>query len=270
MAKPRYRHIPISELEPPSKDIRTTMGEDELNDLVESIKRYGVLQPIGVRKRYDKFEVVWGYRRVRAAIMAGLATIPALVIEADDAKSDFLKLHENVMREDMNPIDTARVLSRMIKEYGLSHGQVAKMLNRSDAWVSQHLRLLSAPKELVEAVEDGKMSFTVARELVQIDDEDEVKYLTHQAVESGCSPKTAKAWKEDWKKKTNPPPPVYVPPEAVNPPPTPPPVYFPCPCCRRQYELNDLVLLRLCVDCRSLIEEVASKGHFLPSTEETE
>jgi ParB/RepB/Spo0J family partition protein len=138
-------------------------------DFVELIRKRGVFQPIGVRhiSGSDKVELVWGHRRYLGARAAGLSTIPSIVMDLDDKEALELKLAENYMREDPNPMDAARFFERVIGDYGYKEAELGSLIDRSKSYVSNHMRVLHEPF-LSELVERGRISFSVALELLGI------------------------------------------------------------------------------------------------------
>ena len=148
---------------------RTTFTEDELSELVESVKEHGVLQPIVVRRKGDgMYELIAGERRVRAAKIAGLATIPALVRNSNDEKALAMALVENIQRQDLNPMEEARAFSRLMGEFALTQDLVARSVGKDRSSIANFLRLLSLPKEVQQFIESGALSLGHAKVLAGI------------------------------------------------------------------------------------------------------
>lgn len=164
--------VPISRVEPRSDQPRKLFDEEALQDLADSISRYGLIQPITVR-RLDGgyYQIIAGERRWRASRRAGLTEVPVRILDADDQKSMELALVENLQREDLNPIEEAQGYRMLIETYGMTQDEAAKSVGKSRPAIANALRLLSLDKELTEMVEEGELSAGHARALLAIGDE---------------------------------------------------------------------------------------------------
>ena len=143
---------------------------EELEELAASVRVHGILQPIVVRPSGDGYEIVAGERRWRAAVLAGLATVPAVVRQVGELESLALALVENLQRQDLNPVERARAYRRLSHEFGLSQQEIARLVGRSQPAVANTLRLLSLPQEVLQAVEKGELSEAHARLLLEVED----------------------------------------------------------------------------------------------------
>ena len=164
--------LPISDLIPNKYQPRKNFDQIQLEDLSKSIKERGVIQPIIVRKSNSdnsKFEIIAGERRWLAARKAGLHDIPVVVTEADDLKSLEFAIVENVQRHDLNPLEEAQGYKRLIDEFSYDHEKVAKFIGKSRAHITNCLRLLSLPNEVIYLIEDEKLSQGHAKILVGLD-----------------------------------------------------------------------------------------------------
>lgn len=163
--------LPIAKIEPRREQPREYFDEDALSELADSISRYGLIQPITVRKLDSGFyQIIAGERRWRAARLAGLQELPVRVIEADDRRTAELALVENLQREDLNPIEEAKGYKTLIDEYGLTQDEAARSVGRSRPAVTNALRLLSLCPEVLELVEKDQLSAGHARTLVPLGD----------------------------------------------------------------------------------------------------
>jgi len=160
--------LPINLIDDPADPMRSNVYDEQLYDLAESIKNVGLIQPITVRKKGDRFEVISGHRRLAAHRLLSKEFIDAIVLDVDDKTTDTLKIHENLFREDVNPVDQAYFLSRFIKSNNLTIAEVAKMLNRSESWVRGRLNILEYDDYLIEYIREGKLSLEAASYLSQI------------------------------------------------------------------------------------------------------
>jgi len=163
------RMIGVDRVRPGKYQPRTRMDEASLDELADSIREQGVMQPILVRPiDGSRFEIIAGERRWRAASKAGLGEIPALVRSVPDSAALALALIENIQRENLNPLEEAQGLSRLIEEFGLTHEAAAKAVGRSRSAVTNLLRLMALPKPVQEYVLAGKLEMGHARALLAL------------------------------------------------------------------------------------------------------
>ena len=159
--------LPISQVEPGLNQPRKRFDADALADLTESIRTHGIIQPLTVRRlSTGYYQIIAGERRWRAAKAAGLAEVPAVIIEADDRKVMELGLIENLQREDLNPAEEARGYHVLMEEYGLTQEQVAQRMGKSRPAITNTLRLLALPEDLMKLVEEGQLSAGHARAIL--------------------------------------------------------------------------------------------------------
>ena len=159
--------LPITKVEPRKEQPRHVFDKEAIEELAESIREYGIIQPITVRA-LDKgyYQIIAGERRWRAAREAGLKEVPVRIIEADDRKVMELGLIENLQREDLNPAEEARGYQVLMEEYGLTQEQVAQRMGKSRPAITNTLRLLALPEDLMKLVEEGALSAGHARALL--------------------------------------------------------------------------------------------------------
>jgi ParB family chromosome partitioning protein len=181
------RSLPVDALAPGKYQPRKTMDDGKLAELAESIRAQGVIQPIVVRDLGGKrYEIIAGERRWRATRLAGLAEIPAVVREVDDRTVVAMALIENIQREDLNPLEEATALQRLIDEFDLTHAQAAEAVGRSRAAVSNLLRLLELPPEIRALVETRALEMGHARALLTLAPQAAIA-LARQAADNGWS-----------------------------------------------------------------------------------
>ena len=179
--------LPVASLRPGKYQPRTRMDEASLAELAESIKSRGVIQPIVVRPVSDtEYEILAGERRWRAAKIANLERIPAVIREVPDEAALGIGLIENIQREDLNPIEEAAGLKRLIDEFNLTHEEVARAIGRSRTGVTNLLRLLELATAVQAMVQDGSIDMGHARALLALSKSRQVE-LAHQIVEKGLS-----------------------------------------------------------------------------------
>lgn len=161
--------LPISQIEPGLKQPRKRFDDDSLNDLADSIRTHGLIQPLTVRRLSSGYyQIIAGERRWRASKLAGLSELPAIVIEADDRKVMELGLIENLQREDLNPIEEASGYKVLMEEHGLTQEEVAHQVGKSRSAVANALRLLGLPDAVHLLMEEGKLSAGHARALLSV------------------------------------------------------------------------------------------------------
>ena len=159
--------LPISQVEPGLNQPRKRFDPESLSDLADSIRIHGVIQPLTVRRLASGYyQIIAGERRWRAAKLAGLEEVPAVIIEADDRKVMELGLIENLQREDLNPAEEARGYQVLMEEYGLTQEQVAQRMGKSRPAITNTLRLLALPEDLLKLVEENTLSAGHARAIL--------------------------------------------------------------------------------------------------------
>lgn len=159
----------INSVEPNINQPRKSFDDDKIDDLAESIKVHGVLQPIIVTKKGDYYQIIAGERRWRASKKAGLKTIPAIVRDYDERKIREVALIENLQRQDLNALETAKAIKELMEEHSLTQEEIAKTLGKSRSAIANTLRILNLDERVQELVADGKISEGHARTLASIE-----------------------------------------------------------------------------------------------------
>jgi ParB family chromosome partitioning protein len=188
-----YLEIPISQIKGNPNQPRTIFDDDALAELAESIKTAGLVQPVIVRRDGESFELIAGERRWRAARIAGLEIIPAVIRNASDADSLAMALIENISREDLNPIDTARAYANLQEDFGITQESLASKLGRSRSAVANTMRLLDLTDEVQVLIESGKLSEGHGRALLTVGDRVRQRKLAVKMSERGLSVRQAEA-----------------------------------------------------------------------------
>jgi ParB family chromosome partitioning protein len=184
--------LPVEAIHPNPRQPRKRHDSEAASGLADSVRAQGVIQPVVVRRRVaGGWELIAGERRWRAAREAGLATLPALVREADDRDSLLLALVENVAREDLSPVEEARAYALLIDDFALSLGEVAERVGKSTPSVSNRMRLLDLPDDVLAMVERGELSEGHARAVLAVPDQDGRRRLAREIVKTGMSVRAA-------------------------------------------------------------------------------
>ena len=168
-SSPKSNMVSISSIIRNKLQPRKNFNKEQMEDLTNSIKERGIIQPIIVRRQSDKYEIIAGERRWQAAQNAGLHEVPIVEVQADDLKSLEFAIVENVQRDDLNPIEEANGYKRLIDEFKYDQDKVAKFIGKSRAHITNCLRLLALPKEVIRFVEEQKLSQGHAKILVGLE-----------------------------------------------------------------------------------------------------
>ena len=179
--------ISIEKIKPNPDQPRTHFNESELEELSESIRENGVLQPLLVRKRGNKYEIIAGERRYQASKMAGLDTLPVIIKDVDDQKVLELALIENLQRSDLNPIEEAKGYKRLIKTSGMTQEALSRAVSKSRSTITNSLRLLDLPEPVQDLLFEGELTAGHARAILAVPYEDARIKLAEKVVAEGLS-----------------------------------------------------------------------------------
>ena len=183
------KNIKIIEIEPNRDQPRKVFDNESLEELAESIKKYGVIQPIIVKKRENYYEIVAGERRWRASKKAGLTEMPCIIRDDDERKNREIALIENIQREDLNPIDKARGFKLLLNEYEMTQQELADTLGISRSGVANTIRILNLDPRVIKLAEEGRISEAHCRSLVSVQDPEKQYKLALKIIEKGESVK---------------------------------------------------------------------------------
>ena len=184
--------VPISKIEPRIEQPREYFDEEALQTLADSIKRYGLIQPITVRKIESGFyQIIAGERRWRASKLAGISEVPVRIIEADDKTTAELALVENLQREDLNPVEEAKGYKSLIDEFGLTQEDVATSVGKSRPAIANSMRLLNLSEKVLSLVEKGNLSAGHARAIVSVSDADRQLAIANEIISKNLSVRKA-------------------------------------------------------------------------------
>ena len=193
--------LPVSDLIPNKYQPRKNFDEANLEDLTNSIKERGMIQPIIVRKSNNensKFEIIAGERRWLAAQRAGIHNVPVVITEADDLKSLEFAIVENVQRHDLNPLEEAQGYKRLIDEFSYDQEKVSKFIGKSRSYITNSLRILTLPDEVIKLIESKKISTGHAKILVGMDN---ASFVANKIIENKLSVRQAENFVQLFKKK---------------------------------------------------------------------
>lgn len=181
-------NLPIQKIEPNPFQPRKHFDPEELQTLAESISKYGVIQPLTVRELDSGYyQIIAGERRWRAARMAGLDEVPAVIVEADDKTAAELALIENLQRQDLDPIEEAQGYKRLLDEYGMTQEQIAASVGKSRPAIANALRLLQLPEDLLDLLSDGTITPGHARAMLSLPDEQQQRDVAERIVRNELS-----------------------------------------------------------------------------------
>lgn len=179
--------IPVNEVRPNPYQPRKTFNEDALNELAESIKNYGVFQPIIVKKGIKGYDLIAGERRLRASRIAGMEKIPAIVKEFTDEEMREISLLENIQRENLTSIELAWAYKGIIDNLDITQEDLAKKIGKSRSHITNTLGLLNLPEDVQKKILDGELSMGHARVLSKMEDEEEVSQLVDKVIKDNIS-----------------------------------------------------------------------------------
>ena len=185
------KHLNINEIEPNKAQARKIFDDEAIEDLSNSIKEYGVIQPIIVSKKEKYYEIIAGERRWRASKKAGLTEIPAIIRDDNEQRNKEISLIENIQREDLNPIEKARGIKLLMEEYDLTQQQVAEKLGKSRSSIANTVRILNLDERVINLALEGKLTEGHCKSLMSIDDPERQYKMALYIIESGDSVREA-------------------------------------------------------------------------------
>lgn len=194
-----YEIIPVDMIDDPERPMRSDLNPANVEELILSIKQVGLLEPLIVKPTKGRFEVIAGHRRLYACQLGKIAQVPCLVRKATAEQTEMLKIHENLFREDISPADEARHFDYLIQKQGLTPTRIAQLISKSNSYVGDRLAILNYHPILKQAMDQGTITFSVAREFAKFDDEKQLKSAIYYAKRSGMSSDMARRWVIEWK-----------------------------------------------------------------------
>lgn len=190
----RILHVPVGDIVPNPHQPRREFHPEELEELVSSVKEFGILQPLTVTEKANgMFELIAGERRLRSAKEAGLAKVPVIVRDASEQEKLELALIENIQRADLSPIEEAHSYAKLMEEFGMTQEKVAERVGKSRSAVANTLRLLNLPSDMQLALSDGRISMSMARVLCGMADDKERKAMFERMLQGDFNVRQAEA-----------------------------------------------------------------------------
>ncbi len=183
----QVKELKINQIEPNIDQPRKNFDDEKLSQLAESIKQHGIVQPIIVRKDGDVYRIVAGERRWRAARIAGLTTVPAIVKDVSNKEVMEIALIENLQREDLNPIEEAEAYERLINEYQMTQEEISKTVGKSRSAIANSIRLLGLGQKVKALLVNGELTSGHARALLAIDDQEQQEKLALKIIDEGLN-----------------------------------------------------------------------------------
>ena len=180
-------HVNLDEIRSNPYQPRKTFNEDSLNELADSIKEYGIVQPVILKKSIKGYELIAGERRCKAAKIAGLKQVPAIIKDFTDEEMMEIALLENIQREDLNPIDEAKSIDSILKLRGMTQEEFAKKFGKSRSYITNLLGILRLPDSVKKLVENGSLSMSHARVLSKIEDEEKILVLAERIIKENLN-----------------------------------------------------------------------------------
>lgn len=192
-----YKLVDINLIDEPEQAMRSAIEEGELNELVISIKQVGLLEPIILKPKEERFEVIAGHRRFLACRIAKLPQVPSIIKRLGAEETEIVKMHENLYRQDISPLDEAKHFNYLIQKQKLTPARIAQFIGKSLTYVSERLATLDYPDELREALASKKITFSAAREFARHPDKSKILTFLRYAIQNGVTPNMARQWVQE-------------------------------------------------------------------------
>lgn len=249
------KEVNIDLIDEPKDVLRLDINQPEIAELARSIAEIGLLQPILIAIDGDRYELVFGHRRLLACKKLEWISIRAIVRAMDKEEIGLARATENINRENLTPIEEANTYRNLIDHYGLTVEQIAQKIGKTGGTVKRRMDLLKMPPQLQQAVHAKRLSMTVAEELWTIADKTDLDYYLSFAIDGGCTKDVARSWAKEWKDKVRrqqtaggePPPDIS--------PAQPRPVFVACDLCNGPMEIGQETVMRLCPACTEIIHK---------------
>lgn len=195
-----FRTVPMASIHPPPEPLRITISAEKVKELADSLAVHGLLQPLVVKLVKGGYQIIAGHRRFLAASLLDWKEITCRVLPATTTDEGIISLVENVQRENLTPLEEARVIHTLVVEQERDVDTVARRFGKSRLWVDRRLEMLDWPQEILTAVHLDKVSLAVARELIRVKDDSYRKHLLDSASNNGATAMTARVWADEWER----------------------------------------------------------------------
>ena len=250
------KNVPLDLIDEPGFDVRAQIIAEDLEDLAVSISRVGVLNPLRVFDQDGRYEIEDGHRRFLAAKMTGLQEVPCYVVDSPEEKREINKLHANLHKEDLSPLDLAVTLKHLMDTYHYTREELAHYIGRSESRVSQLLALLNYDPIVLETLQDQRISEQIARALQQIPDPEKRQYYLAYCLDGGATINTVRGWVQ--MERTQAVTPALPERDLGTPPPDTPyePMRHKCPCCIRMLDAQTFINIMVCADCHYFLGQL--------------
>ncbi len=196
-AQPQVIMVPLEKIEANPQQPRKIFKDEGMEELTGSIKEYGVLQPIILKDEKEHYTIIAGERRYRAAQLAGLEKIPAIIKTMETKEAALIALVENVQREDLNFLEEARAYKKLMDDFNLTQGEIAEKVNKRQSTISNKIRVLSLPEDIQEQLVDNRLTERHARALLKLKDDEDRKQVMERIVANGLNVKQTEKLIED-------------------------------------------------------------------------
>jgi len=254
-SKNKIIDIPLEDIDEPDARIRLEINNDALEELGRSISEGGLEQPIKVRPKGDRYEIVFGHRRYLASKKVSLPSIRAIVEDMTDQQAAISRATENLSREDLTPIEEAATYKDLFETHKMTYERISAMVGKSVSVIRRRIDMLSMPPVLQQAVHQGKISVSVAEELWPISNLEDLEYYLSFCIENGATVITAREFTQQWKDQARRRKSGIEGPGRVHSPQEPRPHYITCDICLNPALIEDAVSAMICPTCRKLISD---------------
>ena len=257
---PEIKDVPIGKIHVGEHAQRMEAQDEDLDSLVASIGRVGMLVPIVAVRKKDGFVVVAGHRRLRAAVRLGMRTVPVIVQEMEAAKRAEVSFAENMFRKDLSPLELGCAVKDCLDNKIMTVEELVGGLHRTAEWIRRMVAMLDWPEEVLQAIHIGSMSISAAHNLAMVDDDTYRAFLVKNAVEQGATARTTAAWLQAYRAMQPAELAVTAEPGPGGSPPQPMVPQAPCLCCGDVFRTDELSHVPVCARCIQAIRSIGQSG----------
>lgn len=251
----KIQNIPLSVIDRPAVPDRLSIDPDYIKDLAASIAEIGLLSPIILCPRDGRYEIVAGDCRFQAFLSLGRSEIPAIIQKLDNENVSIARATENLQRKDLTVIEEARIYKTLHDDHGMSWDKIAKRTGKTPGLVKRRYDLLKMPEILIKALHEKKISYTVAEELCRLPDIGRIEYYLGFCIDHGATNAVVKDWVKEEQSLARQKQSDVGGIDWGSPLPDAKPVYVACDLCSGAMEINKVVYLRICGECRATIKQ---------------